>query len=114
MSAVTRHTGFLVVCVCGGGGSLKTAHRAEGINYVCRAGSSDSGTVHLNLPSRGWPHPRPEGMGWFGPQPGKGFKSGWKSPGGSGFPVSSEPSDHMGYKDDFVGFLYVSPELQQG
>lgn len=25
----------------------------------------------------------------------------------------SEPRHHMGHKDDSVGFLYVSPELQQ-
>lgn len=29
-------------------------------------------------------------------------------------PLTSDPSHHLGYKDDFVGFLSVSPELQQG
>lgn len=29
------------------------------------------------------------------------------------FPVTSLLSDHVGYEDDFVGFLYVPPELQQ-
>lgn len=28
--------------------------------------------------------------------------------------MTSELSDHVGYEDDFVGFLYVPPELQQG
>lgn len=58
---------------------LGSRGRGLGLQEVAMSaglGSSGSGTVHLNLPSRGCPDPRPRGMCWLDPLPGKGFKSG--------------------------------------
>lgn len=96
--------------MCGGVGS----HREEVISNVCRAGSSGSGTVHLNLPSRGGQVPDLGEWVVLAHSLGKGSRVDRRVQEALWFPVSSELSDHVGYKDDFVGFLYVSPELQQG
>lgn len=101
------------MCVCMGA-VVDCSQGTEGISYVCRAGSSDSGTVHFNVPAGDSHIP---GLGeWVGltHSLGKGSRVDGRVQEALGFPVSSKPSDHMGYKDDFVGFLYVSPELHQG
>lgn len=54
---------FLGLCVWWGGGGVLLFSGQQEVAMSVGLGSSVSGTVHLNLPSRKCPGPRPRGMG---------------------------------------------------
>lgn len=98
--------------MCGGVGS-QTAHRTEEL-AMSKGWKLWLWDCSLEPAQQGRPGPRSREMGCFGPHLGRGPRVDRRVQEALWFPVSSELSDHVGYKDDFVGFLYVSPELQQG